>query len=374
LEPLISWLDQTYAGNTLRTYLVVALVLGLGFLLSRLAIFALTRWIPRLTARTSSTLDDRIVARSARPIALLMCLGAAHVCLQILDMSERAHRFTSNVLAIVVALALAVLLLRVIDAIFEEWATPWAVRQTPPVNLQVVQVARIGVKLLAIMYIVITVMQRAGFDVWSIITGLGIGGLAVALAAQETLGNMLGSLQIMTDRPFTVGDWIRVDSHYGKVLEIGLRSTTMQTGAGVRIIIPNKKIAEAAIENHSHAFGLIRDFHLEVTYGTDAERLERGVAVLRAILAEQQEIHPEVTVQFVAFADSSLRLRCIYYVPDDAKFGAVMHTVNLAIRTRFAAEGLDFAFPTRTLHIAAGAPLVFAGVPPQAALVAPRQT
>lgn len=366
MNSLPSWLDGTaldkvYAGNTLRTYLVVALVLTLGVLVSRAVGFALVRIVPRLTAKTTTTLDDRIVEKASRPLATLVVLLTLHVCLQILEMPDRTHDFLVQGLVIAAALTLAMLLLRIVDAVFDEWMAPWAARQTPAVHTPVVQVLRATTKLLVIAYVAMTVLQRAGFDVWSLLTGLGIGGLAVALAAQETLGNLLGSLQIMTDRPFAIGDWIEVEGSTGKVVSIGLRSTRLQNSAGSLSIIPNKKIAQATVLNHSHPRGLIRDFTLDLVYRTDAASLQRAVELLREILAAMADVAPDPTVQFASFGDSSLKIRCIYHVPDDSRAGEVRHAFNLAIRTRFEAEGLLFAFPTRTLLFD----------PPLAALVPP---
>ena len=120
--------------------------------------------------------------------------------------------------------------------------------------------ARGLVKALAVLLLFLATLQRAGVDVASLLAGLGIGGLAVALAAQETLGNLLGCLQLMTDRPFSVGDWVTFDGKLARVTAIGLRSTRLQLVTGARLIVPNKKAAEGLIENHSHPEGLVREY------------------------------------------------------------------------------------------------------------------
>ncbi len=347
--PMNQWFAREFAGNPARTWLVVALVLMLGWLLGRLGAFLMTRFVTKLTARTATTLDDRLVQRLARPTAVLVFFGSVHISLQILTMPESTHRFGVDALAIAVAVTIGAMLLRAVDVVYEELMVPWAARQAPPVSVAVLNFARVTAKIVFALLLAVTVLQRAGFDVISVVTGLGIGGLAVALAAQETLGNLLGSLQIMTDRPFSIGDWIKVDGHFGKVTAIGLRSTRLLQGNGICTVIPNKKLAEATIENHSHPDGLVRDFLLSLTYGSTPAQVLQAVDLVRAVLAAQPGIHPEFSVMFVNFGDSALGVRVLYKVPDANLAGEVHHAVNLAIHAGFQAAGLAMAFPTRTV-------------------------
>lgn len=349
------WLEHPVAGNALRTWLVVALVLILGWMLGRLLAFLIARFVPQLTARTNTTLDDRLVERLARPAGVLLFFGSVHVALQILDLTDRGRRLGIDSLSIAAAVTVGVMILRAIDVTYEELLVPWAGRQTPAVSVAVMNFARVSAKIVAALLLAVTVLQRAGFDVLSVVTGLGIGGLAVALAAQETLGNLLGSLQIMTDRPFSIGDYIKVDAHFGMVTDIGLRSTRLLQGNGIRTVIPNKKLAEATIENHSHPNGLVRDFMLSLAYGSTVAQVQAAVDLVRAVLAAEPRIHPEsASVLFVNFGESALGVRVLYKVPDVSQAGDVAHAVNLAIHAGFLEAGVKTAFPTRTVHVESG--------------------
>lgn len=343
-------MDRVFLGNSLQSWLVAALVVVLGWLLGRLARFILTRWVVRLTARTGTQLDDKIISKSAQPLGIVVTLAATHVALAMLTLGDGARRIAEGAVVAAIAITVAIVVMRIIDAVSEEILDPWAARQSPPVHPQVLHIGRIVLKVVAGTLAMVTVMQRAGFDVWSVITGLGIGGVAVALAAQQTLGNVFGSLQVMTDRPFGVGDFVTIDRFSGRVLEIGLRSTRLQTTAGEVIVIPNKHVAEAAVQNLMAPQGQIREFHLGLTYSTTPAQVEQACALVSAVLRRTPGVHPEFLVQFTHFDESSLRLRVIYRVPDPARFGEVAHQVNLAILQDFNAEGLSFAFPTRTLH------------------------
>ena len=247
-----------------------------------------------------------------------------------------------------------------IDAVFDEWVLPWSQRQVPPISKQVIYFLRMTTKVVVATMLGMTALKRAGFDVMSVITGLGIGGLAVALAAQETLGNILGSVQIMTDRPFVAGDHIRVETFFGRVTEVGMRSTKLVTPAGVCVVIPNKRIAGAAIENFTQSHGRVHEFTLGLVYSSTTDQVRQATAILNEILREQPSIHLEGSVVFHSLTESALTLRVVYVVdPDD--FGPTLNAVNLAIHERFAAAGLQFAFPTRTLHVSDEAARLLSG-------------
>lgn len=352
--PTFDWMERTFAGNSARTWLVVGLVLMLGLLIGRLAGFVMTRFGPKLAARTASNVDDRLIDRLNRPVAALLFLGALHVSVRILTMAEHWHRLATDAVMIGATFVLGIGVLRTIDVIYEEWMVPWADRQKPSVSVAVLNFARVTGKVVAVLVLAVAVLQRAGFDVVSVVTGLGIGGLAVALAAQETLGNLLGSMQIMTDRPFTLGDWVRVDGHFGRVTDIGLRSTRLQQANGVRIVMPNKKVAEAHVENHSYSSGLVRDFTLGLTFATTPAQMQQAVDIAKALLLATPGINADLAVNFVKFGDWSMDLRIVYHA-DPARAGDIAHEVNVGILAAFGKAGLQMAFPTRTLHVAPNA-------------------
>ena len=346
--------ERLFAGNTIRTWLVALLVVVLGWLVGKMARYVLTRWVLRITARTKTNIDNKLVERTARPIGLFITLVAAEIAIGLLSLPPQVELSANALTLAAIALTVALLLMRVIDVVFEEMLDPWAQRQQPPVNVQVLHVGQVALKIVAGTVAMVTVLQRTGFDVWSVITGLGIGGMAMALAAQQTLGNWFGGVQVMTDRPFQVGDWIRIDSHFGRVVHIGMRSTRIQNTAGLTFVIPNKHIAEAAIENHMAPQGQVREFMLALPYDTDATRLEELCAAIRELLGQIPLVHPEVSVVVWNFADWSIQLRVIYRATDANLFGPIAHEVNVAIKRLFDAQGIKFAFPTRTVYLPDG--------------------
>lgn len=335
-----------YAGNSLRKWLVVVgLVVG-GAIVAVLVRFLLTRVVVRLTAKTQSNLDDRFVAETSGPLAVLTFFGFVHAALHVPRLPARLHEMVLDANAVAMAMVTALLVWRALDVLFDEWMTPWADRHMPPISQQVVAVTRAAAKWTAVSLLAVTALHRAGFDVVSVITGLGIGGVAVAFAAQETLGNILGAMQIMTDQPFVVGDVIKIDNDYsGRVLKTGLRSTRLMTTSGVTIIVPNKKIASAVLQNFSHMSGLVKDVTLQLDPALTAEHLRQAKLIAEDVLRAEPRVAPDFSVAVNGFGDWASHLRVIYYIPKNDDAVAAHHDVLLALHEQLATAGIRMAVP-----------------------------
>jgi MscS family membrane protein len=198
------------------------------------------------------------------------------------------------------------------------------------------------------------VIQNLGYSVSSLLAGLGIGGLAVALAAQESLGNFFGSISIIADRPFKVGDWIQVgDRVDGDVEEIGLRSTRVRTWSKSQLTIPNKVMAGEIIENWSRMPKRRVKQIVGVTYETKPEDMGALVEDIRELLRADEDVHQEfILVNFTDFGASSLDI-LVYYFTKTTKWLEhmdVRQRINLKIMKAVNARGLSIAFPTRTVY------------------------
>jgi MscS family membrane protein len=207
--------------------------------------------------------------------------------------------------------------------------------------------------------IILTIVQVAqivsGKEISTILAGLGIGGLAFALSAQDTIKNFFGSLVLLADKPFEIGDRIKVDGHDGSVEEVGLRSTRIRTVDGHLTTVPNSEMATTVIQNISRRPHIRRLFNIGLTYDTSPEKIQIAKNILEALLHEHQGMDPEYPprVYFNDFQDSALNLVCIYwYHPADYwDYMAFTEDLNLKILERFSAEGIEFAYPTQTLQV-----------------------
>jgi len=225
---------------------------------------------------------------------------------------------------------------------------------------QVVPIIR---KALRIFVIVVSALFTAenvfGTDISAWLAGLGIVGLALSLAAQDSVKNVFGSITVLFDRPFQVGDRIQFDGYDGVVEEIGFRSMRIRTLAGELVTIPNSKVVDGSVMNISRRRAIRRIVDIAITYDTPPDKVRRALDILREILADPRiasALDPANPPQvfFTDLSAYSLNLRVWYWFAPADWWPYVAHAerFNLMLLERFNAEGIDFAFPTQTLHLA----------------------
>lgn len=198
------------------------------------------------------------------------------------------------------------------------------------------------------------IAQEWGFEVSGLIAGLGLGGLAISLAAKDALANIFGGIVIITDKPFTIGDWIATPSVEGTVEEINFRSTRVRTFANSLVIVPNSKLADEPITNWTRMGKRRISFHLGVTYTTPAEKLKKCVEQIREYLQNHPGIHKEtIFVRFDRFNDSSLDIFLYFFTITTVwgEFMEVKEEVNFKIMEILEGEGVSVAFPSRSLYL-----------------------
>ena len=208
---------------------------------------------------------------------------------------------------------------------------------------------------------VLVLAESLGLDVKTFLAGLGIGGLAVALAAQDTIANMFGSFVVVLDHPFRVGDTVRIAGNEGTVEDIGLRSTRLRTSARTQIVMPNKLVATEAITNLSRMPQRRVDQAIGLTYATTPEQMEAILGDLRALLRADPGVHPSlVGVYFSGYGESTLDIQIVYFTSDAAwaQHMEVRERINLKIMRAVAARNLEFAFPTQTVIHATPPPAI----------------
>lgn len=203
---------------------------------------------------------------------------------------------------------------------------------------------------------IIVIQNLTGVQIGPLLASLGIGGLAVALAAKDSIANFFGTLTILFDKPFQVGERIVIDNYDGVVEDVGFRSTRIRLLTGHLVTIPNEKVVNSGLENIGKRPNLRWLNNIGITYDTPPEKIERAVAIIREIIADHEGMHPDFPprVYFNGFNDWSLNILVLawYHPPEYWDFQEWVQRTCLEITRRFSAEGIDFAFPTRTLHLA----------------------
>ncbi|MBM7693797.1 MscS family membrane protein [Peribacillus deserti] len=196
--------------------------------------------------------------------------------------------------------------------------------------------------------------QEFDYDVNGLVAGLGLGGLAFALAAKESVGNLIGGIVIVTEKPFSIGDWILTPSVEGTVEDINFRSTQIRTFSQALVTVPNATLANEAITNWSRMGKRRITFHLGLNYKTSKEEIHRVVNRIEALLMAHEEVHPDtIMVAFDHYNESSLDILIYFFTNSTvwAEHVKVKHEINLEIMGILEEEGVEVAFPSRTIYV-----------------------
>lgn len=225
------------------------------------------------------------------------------------------------------------------------------------VNRMFVPVIKKSIRLSVIILAIIQIIQIiSDKPITAIIAGLGIGSLAIALAAQDTLKHFIGSFVIAGDRPFEIGDRVVVDGHDGPVESIGLRSTAIRTLEGHLVTIPNGELANRTIQNIGKRPYIRRLMNVTVTYDTTPEKIQEGIEIIKKLLDNHEGLNPDLPpkVYFNNLNSDSLNILVLYWYhpPDFWKYMDFSQNLNFEIVKQFNAAGIDFAFPTQTVYVA----------------------
>ena len=210
-----------------------------------------------------------------------------------------------------------------------------------------------AIKVIVTALAVIIIVQQLGYDINGFIAGLGLGGLAVALAAKDALANIFAGIVIIADKPFSVGDWIATPEVEGTVEQVSFRSTKIRTFAQALVTVPNAVLAGEAVTNWSRMGKRRVNFDLKVALFTPREKLERTVRRMREMLRAEPSVHPEtILVHWESFGESSLEIT-LYFFTKTTVYGeylTVKEAINFKIKEILEEEGVELALPARGIH------------------------
>lgn len=348
--------DLKSGENTWVHFAVAAVFLIAGLLLRRVVTGIIFACLRKLAARTRTTLDDKLFPALEAPTATFIMLVGIFCALKVLKLSVSTDLAVSTGSRLAFSLAIFWALLRAFNALLDH-AQEIAIDKKLGVATFMPWIKK---TLVAVFVTIGTLMviQNLGYgeSVKTVLAGLGIGGLAFALAAQDTIANLFGSIVVAIDQPFRLGETIKIAGNVGLVEDIGLRSTKLRLVDKSLMVIPNKTVAAESITNLARFTQRRVEQVLGLTYDTTAEQMEELVGEIRRLLFAEQEIDPtSPIVYFRDFNASSLDIWIVFVVkdPDFHKHMQLRQRLNLAFIRAVEARGLSFAFPTQTLHVAA---------------------
>lgn len=344
------FLEKTFYGNTILEWsIALGIILG-SVIVSKIIYWIFTKVVKRLAAKTKTRLDDLIVDMIEEPISFAIVIVGIWYGLHTLDFPEFVSTWLGRIYYLLIIFNVAWLITRLFDALLQEYLVPAAEKSENDLDDVLLPIVRKGVKGTVWAIAVIVGLNNAGYDVGALIAGLGIGGLAFALAAQDSVANLFGGFTIFTDKPFTINDRIVISGIDGFVREIGIRSTRIQTLEGRIVTIPNKVFSGNPIENISSEPSRKVVLNLGLTYQMTDEQLQKSLDILAGIAEQHKDLIEANTLKsFNAFGDFALNIMFVYYIKKGSDILDTQTKINLAIYKAFGDEGLDFAYPTQTL-------------------------
>jgi small-conductance mechanosensitive channel len=343
-------LAEKIYGNFIVNWALALLITFVVYLAIRIGVRVIGKRLKGLASRTRTSLDDHIVSMvsgTRRWFALAIGLYAGA---RVLVLDDKADAFLAHVAMIALLVQVALWANYAVGAWLQTYgrATAGTDVTTAATYSVLGFVARLAVwSVLALM-----VLANLNFDITALVASLGIGGIAVALAVQNILGDLFASLSIALDKPFMIGDFIVVGDFMGNVEHVGLKSTRLRSISGEQIVVANTDLLGSRVRNYKRMQERRIAFSLGLVYQTPADKLERVPAMLREIIEAQPNARFD-RAHFKEYGDSALIFEIVYYVrqPDYAAFMDTQQAINLTIFRRFEADGLDFAYPTQTLIV-----------------------
>lgn len=360
--PLINELPE--AGRiVVAGLLLLLLVLLVSFIIRRTLTFLIIRPLRNLSRRTQFDHDDKLIDSVIAPIRYIVIAVAILVAVAVLDAGESFDTFFGHISRTMIIFGMLLIIYRVID-LFALNSQRMAIVTGISIEERLLPFLRTAGKLVVIALGLVIVLQEWGYDVSGVVAGLGLGGLAFSLAAQDTVSNLFGFTAIVSDNPLNVGEYISADGVEGIVEHVGLRSTAIRRLDQAIVYMPNSRLANANILNWSRLQKRRMDFTLGVTYNSTSGQLRVLLHRIREMLRSQEKIDPEsVTVFFVNFGDSSLDImvRSYILIADWTAYTTEVERLRLEILDIVADLNMDIAFPSTSLYVETLPPIYSGG-------------
>ena len=337
-----------FLGNPLTEWGIALFYILGSVIVARILYRIFSNRVKKWTEGTETEVDDLLVDAVEEPICLAIVivgfwLGYSHLNFEATD------EYVAKVFDIAVVLNVTWLASRVLNSLIGYMLNHLSDKnQHSMVNdLAPILKKTIGFEVWTLG--IIMALGNAGYDVGALLAGVGIGGIAMAMAAKDFVANIFGGITVFIDRPFRVGDRVKVSGIDGTVIEIGIRSTRIKTLQGRTVTIPNNQFTNTVVENVTAEPSRKMSIQLGLTYDATEKDIQLALDILKKIVDDHEQTEEDVTVWFSGFGDFSLNVNCTYYINKQGHWANTPTDINLSILKEFNANKLDFAFPTQTV-------------------------
>ncbi len=345
----LEFLDWTFFGFTLYKILIALGIIIASYIIGKILYYLFKTVGRRLTAKTKTDLDDVLIDIIEEPIVAIVFLAGVYFALAYLGIK---NGILEGILKAATIAIIAWAGIRFVDTFVKKILIPLTAKTKSSFDDQMVPLFSKGAKAVIIILSLVMVLDSVGFDVTALLAGIGIGGIAIAFAAQETISNVFGGISLILDKTFKVGDKIRLDSgEVGLVDEVGLRSTRVRTFANEVIIIPNSTMANSKIINYAQPNALGRgEVKFGVVYGSNPEKVQK---IVLEIIKKHSKVskEKEPTVEFLSMGDFSLNFSAKFWLDDYAEIWGTEREMTSLIYNGLNKNKIGIPFPTHTIYM-----------------------
>ena len=341
-------LNTIYLGNSLQTWLLALLIAGGAILIGKLLYWVIQKTLKSYTKNTDNDLDFLFVDMIEEPLSLAITLFGLWFAIDMLTLSAGVTKFIDSAFYFAIMFNIAWFATRLFSAIIEKYVVPKVKDSETDLDDILLPIIRKIVNVSIWVVTIVIGIDNAGYNVTTMVTGLGIGGLVFALAAKDAVSNLFGGFIIFSDKPFNINDRIILNGIEGYVREIGLRSTRLETLEGRVVTMPNSNVTDNPVLNVSKENGRKMKAILGLTYDTSVEDVEIAKETLKNIINDNEDTR-DVVVAFDSFGDFSLNILFIYWIKKGSPIAGTQDAVNMRILKEFNEKKLNFAFPTQTI-------------------------
>ncbi len=347
-------LDLILSKLQLTLFRNIFIIFFIGILLARLAHPFIKYIFSKIGQKLNPLLKEKLLSLSKTPYALLVLCGFWQISLSFFSLEENWTPFIAQPLKLVFGYCLIIICYQILDLL--EIYVKLLIKDGPndTIHKHLLPYSKKIIKLIVTFIIILFILQNAGFNVTSLIASLGIGGVAIALGAKETLNNLFGGITIIIDKPFSVGDWIHCGDMEGTVEDIGFRSTKIKTFYDSIVTLPNSMVADSIVDNLGRRQSRRTRITLDLTYDTTPEELEAFVEGIKNILEANEYVRKDYyQVYFIGYGPSSLQIFMNFFLKVSDWNTELLQKQNIFLEIlRLSKElNISFAFPTQTLDI-----------------------
>jgi MscS family membrane protein len=344
--------ETTVFGNPLWKYAASLIYIFLAFYISKMLDYLVGVFLKQWAKKTSTQFDDLLLELVHGPVKIVSFVIFLHIGLSVFDWPDIIEKFLSKGLLIVVAVSLTYMVMKLVDLFMGYWRERAKHEEDKAFDDQLYPIIRKSLKVFIVVVSVLVTSSNLGVNITAAIASLSIGGLAIGLAAQDTLANLFGAVAVFLDKPFRIGDRIQLDAVDGTVETIGLRSTRVRNLDGFLVTIPNKTMGNATITNVTRRPTIKTTMFIGVTYDTPHAKLQRAVDILKEVYSKHERTQ-DLLVSFNRFGASSLDIQVVHWWnnTDHREYLTGMHVMNLEVKRRFDEAQIEFAFPTQTVYL-----------------------